>query len=312
MTTPGAADVYSACARPLRGERERRPTPGLVSVIIPALNPGRWFAEQLEALHHQLYPHRWELLIADNGSIDGTIALARSWQGRLPLRMVSASAHPGANAARNLAATQAGGDLLVFCDADDVAHPGWLAALAEAARTHDLVGGRLDEETLNAANAAAKRPRMPTNHLPVALNFLPFAVAANFAVWADVFTRLGGFDEGFAYGNEDVELCFRAQTSGFDLGYAPDAVMAYRHRQRASDLFRQFYRYGANEPLLYQRYRHLGMPRPGAGEVLRRWGRIVLDAPLAAATARRGEWLLEAGFSAGRLTSAIRHRIAYL
>src|SRR5215218_5139885 len=123
----------------------RRAAPRCVSVIVPVRDAEAWFAAQLEALAAQRYAGRWEVLIADNGSTDGTVALAWSWSDRLPIRIVDASARAGINAARNVAAAAADGDLLAFCDGDDLVGPGWVAALAEAAQHYDLVGGRLDE-----------------------------------------------------------------------------------------------------------------------------------------------------------------------
>ena len=249
--------------------------------------------------------------MADNGSTDGTVALARSWADRLPLRVVDASARPGINAARNIAAREAVGDLLAFCDGDDLVGAGWVAALAEAARDYELVGGRLDEESLNPASAAF-RPRMPAGELPVALGFLPFAVGANLAIWAEVLDDLGGFDERFLLGNDDVELSFRAQVHGHRLGYAVDAVVAYRHREGHRDLFRQFLTYGRTEPLLFADYGRWGMPRPPLAQVARRWARIVLQAPLVVRPRERAGWMVLAGFSVGRVAGAIRHRVLYL
>jgi GT2 family glycosyltransferase len=190
--------------------------------------------------------------------------------------------------------------------------PGWLEAMVEAAPHADVIGGRLDEETLNADVGAPARPRMVGDGLPVALGFLPFAVGANFAVWAGVLRELGGFDERFTCGYDDVELSFRAQLAGKHLRYAPDAVVAYRHRASGLDLFRQFRSYGRSEPLLYAEFRQYGMPRPAAGEVARRWARLVLGAPLASSPETRGKWLVNAGFSLGRLRGALTNRVPYL
>jgi glycosyltransferase involved in cell wall biosynthesis len=282
-----------------------------VSVVVPVRNAEAWFPAQLEALARQRYRGSWDVLVADNGSTDDTVALARSWADRLPLRVVDASARPGINAARNIASGEAVGDLLAFCDGDDLVGEGWLAALVDAAQWYDLVGGRLDEESLNPSGAPF-RPRMPPGALPVALDFLPFAVGANLAIWADVLEDLGGFDERFLLGNDDVELSFRAQVHGRRLGYAADAVVSYRHREGYRDLFRQFRTYGRSEPLLFADYARWGMPRPGLGQVARRWARILLEAPLAVLPRERAGWLVLVGFSLGRLTGAIRHRVLYL
>ncbi|MEA3216753.1 MAG: hypothetical protein QOJ19_2909 [Acidimicrobiia bacterium] len=282
-----------------------------LSVILPVRGRPASLDEQLNALANQSWKGRWELLLVDNGGSASLEDVVETWAIDLPIRLVAAREAPGINFARNRGVASAKGDLLAFCDADDIVGEGWLAGLADAAQQADVVGGRLDEELLNRSGRG-RRPRMPTDRLPVALGFLPFAVGANFAVWADVLDEIGSFNERYVVGNDDVEFSFRAQLSGYRLGYAPDAVVAYRHRERGRDMFRQFCRYGRSEPLLYRSFRQWGMQRPTAWEVAKRWSRIVLEAPLVLIPAKRGPWLVRAGFSFGRLRGSLRYRAPYL
>jgi glycosyltransferase involved in cell wall biosynthesis len=291
-------------------EHTVRDAPRLISVIVPVLDAAAVLPAQLAAFAAQTYSRPWELLIADNGSTDDVRGLVRGWSHRLPVRVVDASARRGINPARNQARADAVGDLLAFCDADDEVSPRWLDELASAARGFDVVGGRLDEESLNPPSVA-HRPRLPVDRLPVALGFLPFAHGANWAIWADVLDALGGFDERFVHGYDEVEFCFRAQLAGYHLGHAPDAVIAYRHRGGERGLFDQFRSYGRAEPLLYRCFRDQGMDRPSAAEVIKRWARIGLRAARRDRVSR-GRWLVEAGFSLGRLEGAVRHRVLYL
>lgn len=289
-----------------------------MSVILPLRGGAPWLHQQLCGLQAQTYRGPWQLLVADNGCAPAVVDLLGSWRNRLPLEMVDATSRRGINAARNRAVAAADGDLLAFCDGDDVVEPGWLSAMVDAAEHADVIGGRLDEESLNGGVEGPARPRMPVEHLPIALGFLPFAVGANLAVWAHVLHELGGFDERFRGGHDDVELSFRAQLAGKHLGFAPDAVVAYRHRACGLELFRQFRGYGRFEPLLYAQYRDCGMPRPPAAEVARRWVRLLLGAPLVLAAPpgrspeARGDWLVRAGFTIGRLRGALATRVPYL
>lgn len=294
-------------------ERPPRPAVPVVTVVIPVLNGESWLPEQLAALEAQDYAGQWEVVAVDNGSTDGSAALLHRWQDRLPLRVVETDGRQGINVARNTGCAHAKGDLFAFCDVDDIVAPDWLTQLVEAAAHHDVIGGRLDEEHLNEGLSSVQRPRLPQDRLPVALGFLPFALGANFAVWRDVFVALGDFDEAYICGNDDVEFSFRAQLAGYEVGYAPDAVVAYRHREGGRQLFRQFRSYGRSEPLLYRRYGPHGMPPTPAGQVLRRWARLVVTLPMLFGTAEeRGDWLVRAGFSLGRLETALRERIPYL
>src|SRR5688500_9296124 len=97
------------------------------SVVVPVRDGAATIGEQLAALAQQDFPGSWEVVVADNGSRDGTADVVRSFRDRLPgLRLVDASARPGASHARNAGAAAATGEVLAFCDADDVVDPGWL------------------------------------------------------------------------------------------------------------------------------------------------------------------------------------------
>jgi glycosyltransferase involved in cell wall biosynthesis len=78
---------------------------------------------------------RLELLVVDNGSSDETPALLREHAGALPLRAVC-EPQPGLSHARNRAAAEAQGELILWIDDDVEVEPGWLAAYLEASRRH--------------------------------------------------------------------------------------------------------------------------------------------------------------------------------
>ncbi|WFR71785.1 glycosyltransferase family A protein [Prescottella defluvii] len=135
-------------------------TPALVSVVLPALNATPVIDVQLAALAGQDYPGEFEVIVADNGSTDG---LARHLSGhplaeRLRLRRVDAGAAPGAAHARNVGVDAARGDFIVFCDADDQAHPQWLRRLVARAADFDAVSGPVETTTLNSARTAEWTP----------------------------------------------------------------------------------------------------------------------------------------------------------
>jgi glycosyltransferase involved in cell wall biosynthesis len=110
-----------------------------LSVVIPCFNAASTLGTQLEALARQRYNQDWEVIIADNGSTDGSLAVAESYKSRLPgLRVVDSSDRRGAAHARNIGALNSTGDHLLYCDADDEVAPGWMAAMAEALSRHEL------------------------------------------------------------------------------------------------------------------------------------------------------------------------------
>ena len=92
----------------------------LVSVLVAAYNAEPWIAETLASVTGQTHANT-ELVVVDDGSTDGTLALARQFEG--PRVRVIAQDNQGACAARNRAFAEAQGDVIQFLDADDVLHP---------------------------------------------------------------------------------------------------------------------------------------------------------------------------------------------
>ncbi|MCX7669869.1 MAG: glycosyltransferase family 2 protein, partial [Anaerolineae bacterium] len=111
-----------------------------VSILIPARNEAAVIGETVRRMLAQTYP-RFELIVLDDGSTDGTAEVARAAAaGDARLRVIAGEALPSGWAGKNWACHQlaqaAQGDWLLFTDADTVWAPGALAAVvAEAERT---------------------------------------------------------------------------------------------------------------------------------------------------------------------------------
>ncbi len=279
----------------------------MISVVIPVFDGIPWLAEQLEALADQNCDEPWEVVVADNGSTDGSIELVLEWARRwTALRLVDASQRRGPAAARNIGVCEADGDRLAFCDADDVVQPGWLAALAQALDRADVVAGIFDFTTLND-RAMRPRPPEPANmdhHL-----FLPAGLAANLAVRRPAFGSVGGFAEDVSVG-EDVDLCWRLQLAGYRFALSRDAIVLKRGRERLRETFSTFVRYGESAPHLYRRHRLSGAGR----EFLlpaKTWAWLVLNIPHLRRRGFRSFWVSTLGVRIGRLAGSVRHRVFF-
>jgi hypothetical protein len=95
----------------------------LVSVVIPAFNQERWIDAAIESVLAQRHP-AFEVVVVDDGSTDGTRARLERFG---PQVRVLGQGNRGASAARNAGVRAARGELIAFCDADDVQHPERLA-----------------------------------------------------------------------------------------------------------------------------------------------------------------------------------------
>lgn len=247
----------------------------------------------------------------DNGSTDGTRDILEGWRPHLPeIVVVDAGDRRGLNYARNRGAAAARGDLLVFCDADDVVAPGWLAALADAARGADLVAGTLDTQALNDDLARAWRPPVKS---PLARKhgFLPHAPGGNCAVWRDVADAVG-WDEIFAFGSSDIEFSWRVQLAGYTLTLAEHAVVHLRFRPSLRALTRQYFVYGKSDPQLYCRFRRDGMQRSSVRNAIRTWWSLLTSIGELRAEPGRGQWLRVAARCLGRVAGSARRRVVFL
>ena len=97
-----------------------------VSIVTPFLNAGAFLEEAVDSVLAQTYPH-WELLLVDDGSSDGSTAIAQvlaaADPGRIRYLTHPGRANKGASASRNLATKMARGEFIAFLDADDVYLP---------------------------------------------------------------------------------------------------------------------------------------------------------------------------------------------
>lgn len=264
-----------------------------------------WLEEQLRALSEQRCGSEWEVVVADNGSTDASPELVRSWASRdARIRVIDASSRPGPSAARNVGADHAAGDLLAFCDADDVVQPGWLDAIVIGLGDADVVAGAFEHGSLNGRGLMSPQPAATRQ-----LGHVPAGLAANLGVRRSAFETLGGFDEDLLVG-EDIDLCWRLQFAGYKFSTVPDAVVAKRERQTASEIFRHGLTHGRSGPRLYRKHRASGIRRDFRGTA-KAWGWLVLEIPWLYRRELRRRWLRVAGVRAGRLLGSLQSQVFF-
>ncbi len=282
----------------------------MISVIVPVRNGMPWLKEQLRALTAQECCTSWEIVVADNDSTDESRSEVQEWMKRCSLvRLVDASHVRGPGATRNVGAGEAWGDVLAFCDADDVVQPGWLAAHLVALAEADISAGVFDPWSLNRRVAGPGQAYVPPPALGL-FGFLPAAGSGNLAMRRHAFDALGGFDEDLMTG-EDFDLSWRAQVAGYHLVTNDDAVIARRDQQGFGAVFRRYVDYGRCGPVLYRRFRSDGLQRQLrlAGKT---WLWLVLSTPLLVQPRFRDRWARLAGWRAGCLLESMRSHVLFL
>ncbi len=266
---------------------------------------------QLDALADQRRERDFEVIVADNGSSDDTVAVARSFADRFArFEVVEASARRGAGHARNMACRVARGDLLVFCDSDDVAHPNWLETIVRAWEPGSIVAGRIYPMRL-APDAPRCDDLLPPTPRRVVRNFLPFADGANMAIGRRDLEWLGGWDESYRF-SQDVELSWRAQVAGMAFIDAPEAVIFKRGAPKGWIRFRQYHRWGRSATRLYRRYHDQGMLRRPVRTVVRAWAVLGYHALRGTVDLEERDLAVrQAGWYTGYLAGSVRYRVFY-
>ncbi len=284
-----------------------------LSVVIPCLDAADTLPAQLAALAAQSYDADWEVIVADNGSTDGSRAVVESFRPRFQrLTLIDASDRRGRAHARNLGAAASAADALLFVDADDEVAPGWLAAMGAALSPHDFVACRYDSDTLNpewarGTHANPQRDGISRYDYP---DYLPHAGGGGLGVRRAVHVAVGGFDETMP-ALEDTDYCWRIQRAGHPLVFVPDAVVRIRHRHDHGGMFRQGWRTGRYNVLIYAKYRPLGMPRLGVLPGLLKWAALAARTPLMLLSrAGRARWTWQLGWRLGRLHGCLLYRVA--
>lgn len=196
------------------------PVPGpVVSVVVTARDAAGTLGTLLDALAAQDVDPRPEVVVVDDGSSDGTGALAE----RHPLgpRVLRMEGGAGAGAGRNHGARAARGAVLAFTDADCAPTPGWLRAALGALEHADVAQGRVLPDP-------AAEPG-PWDRSLVVLREHGLYETANLLVRREWFERVGGFDEWLRVGGrpfaEDVWLGWRLRRAGARTAFAPDALV---------------------------------------------------------------------------------------
>ncbi len=114
-------------------------TAPVVSVLMTAYNRERYIGPAIESVLGQTF-RDFELIVVDDASSDGTVAVARRFQDDPRVRVVVNPANLGDYPNRNRAAALAGGEFLKYHDSDDVMYPHCLATMLEPLRAEPRAG----------------------------------------------------------------------------------------------------------------------------------------------------------------------------
>lgn len=225
-------------AETARTAASARPT---LSVVLPVFDGHHYLQRSLPPLAAALGRELLELIVVDDGSTDGSPELARSFGAQV----LSSGGRLGPGAARNVGAKAARGDVLLFVDADVVAHadvPARVRDAFAAPGARDLVAlfGSYDDDPPD--------PAWASQYMNLRHHFVHQRApgeAATFwaglgAVRRDAFLSAGGYDVA-RYRRpsiEDIELGYRLRDAGGRIRLDPSIQATHLKRWTWRDVWR--------------------------------------------------------------------------
>ncbi len=226
-----------------------------LTVIIPVRDRGDELKGCLESVFSQDYPaERIEVVVVDDGSLDGTAGVARSF----PCKLLSLDRSRGQSFCRNLGAREGRGDILAFLDSDCTADRAWLKEIVPFFQWERVgaVGGRVDgcfkESSLDRYERVFSSLSMGKHMLYGANDdSLVYAPTCNLLVRRTAYIKTGGIRDDMRVG-EDVDFCWRMRAAGHALLYVPYGGVRHKHRNGLSSMLKRRMEYGTSEAALYR------------------------------------------------------------
>jgi glycosyltransferase involved in cell wall biosynthesis len=230
-----------------------RQEPELVSVVVPTRDSVRTIATCLGSIRAQTWP-AVELIVVDNGSSDGTRAVAE----RLADLVIQAG--PERSAQRNAGIARAAGAWVLWVDADMELAPEVVKRSLDAARRTSATAVFVPEATVGRGYWTRCRALERRCYAGEPLIEAPRLVRTAYL------RRVGGFDERVT-GAEDAALRQRMLADGVDLAWADAGILHHEGRIGLRAAMRKRFYYGRTVPA-YRRA-NPGAVRGQAGATLR-------------------------------------------
>lgn len=250
-----------------------------MSVVICSLNGAPGVDRCIRALSRQTISSELEIIVSDDGSSDGTSAIARAHGAKV----VRHNINRGVSAARNSGVNVASAPILAFLDDDCEPEPQWAEQVIASYDKNVLaLGGSLlvkGDTSFVLGYLVRHNPLEPqeldlakSDKLPYRLylylqrqwktvilhdprEVFSFA-SANMSVRRQVFLDVGGFDERFRFGSEDEDLCrrLRRKFHAGRLTFIPEARVNHYFKASLRDTLRRRRAYGRGSAQLYRKW----------------------------------------------------------
>jgi glycosyltransferase involved in cell wall biosynthesis len=222
-----------------------------VSVVVCSYNGARTLRDCLDGLLALDYPN-YEVVVIDDGSTDGTAAIASEY----PFRLIK-TPNRGLSAARNTGLEAATGEIVAYLDDDARPDAYWLRYLTATFMDGDWAGVGGPNLTPPGDGAVAdcvgNAPGGPV-HVLLSDREAEHIPGCNMAFRRSALEEVGGFDPRFRVAGDDVDACWRLRARNHKLGFSPAAVVWHHRRGSVRAYLRQQRAYGEAESILVRKW----------------------------------------------------------
>lgn len=225
-----------------------------VSIVIPTLNSARTIDKCLASIRANNSRYKYEIIVVDAGSSDKTVEIAKKHADKV----LNGSPH---RINRNKGVDSAEGDIICFTDSDCTVPEDWIDRLVDGLL-------RLNEKDSKIVSAGGGNVPLLENPSLIELAVskvvrspLVSFRARNIAIYKDecevlhnppmnsayfksAIKEVGGFQEEYGYGGEDIELDAKISATGYKLYYLPQVFVHHMHYSNFRKFVKQMYKHG--------------------------------------------------------------------
>lgn len=231
-----------------------------LSIVIVSFNTKAFLKDCLESLYKHKNEVPFEIIVSDNGSIDGSIEYLQEVEDKYNLKLVLNEDNLGFSKGNNVAKGIAKGEYVLFLNPDTVVHKGVLSTTVNYMQENKDVGavtckivlpsGDLDLDARRSfptpwvalTHFAALDRLFPTSHLFAQYWYgyksanetheVEVLQGAYFLTRREILDKVGWFSEEYFLDGEDIDLSWKVKNAGFKLIYLPTTSIT--HIKKAS------------------------------------------------------------------------------
>ncbi len=227
-----------------------------LSIIIASFNTEKLTKGCIESILNNDSGLRYEILVVDNGSKDGSVKMLEEFSSKLSnFTLIRNKQNLGFSVANNQAIKKAKADLLLLLNSDTVVKKDTLREISSFAKeTADagVVGAKLINADGSVQSSCMNFPTItnaikqyffgqknlfdkfaPRENMPVEVDAV---VGAAFLITPQARKKVGLFDERYFMYFEDIDYCRRVKRSGLKVYYVPSAEVIHYHGASGKNL----------------------------------------------------------------------------